>query len=246
MLCRAMQGVFPGQKIVGLCHSVQGIAGMLAGWIGAPMDEISYLCAGINHQAWYLEYKWNGNDAYPLIREAVAKPENYNYEQVLCEMFLHLGHFVTDSSGHNSEYCAWFRKRPELIERYCTHGTGWNPGLYAMGHKLSLEDDPDRTTRRIESELEKSVSLARGEEYASFILNATVGSGDPFVFNGNLRNFSLIDNLPEGACVEVPVVATRRGLDPVTCRCTAASACCIDNERGGDLQAPAHSVSHSS
>jgi alpha-galactosidase len=214
-LCRAMQEVFPELKIVGLCHSVQGVAGMLARWIGAPLDEVTYLCAGINHQAWYLEYKWNGRDAYPLIREAVAKPENYNHEQVQCEMFLHLGYFVTESSGHNSEYCAWFRKRPDLIERYCTHGTGWNPGLHAMGWKGPSPDDVERVARRIECEIQRPVSLARGEEYASYILDAVIGSGEPFVFNGNVRNWSLIDNLPDGACVEVPVFASRRGFDPV-------------------------------
>lgn len=103
MLCRAMQRASKIQ-VTGLCHSVQGTAGMLTGWIGAPIDEITYVCAGINHQAWYLDYRWNGKDACPLIREAVKKPEIYNEEQVRNEMFLHLGYYVTESSGHNSEY----------------------------------------------------------------------------------------------------------------------------------------------
>jgi len=130
MLCRAMQRRTFIQ-LTGLCHSVQGTAGMLARWIGAPEDEITYVCAGINHQAWYLKYEWNGEDAYPLIREAVEKPEIYNEEIVRNEMFRHLGYYVTESSGHNSEYNWWFRKRQDLIEKYCTHGTGWNPGEYA-------------------------------------------------------------------------------------------------------------------
>ncbi len=131
MLCRAMQrSTFI--PVTGLCHSVQGTAMMLADWIGAKYEEIDYLCAGINHQAWYLEYKWNGQDAYPLIRKAVTeRPEVYNEEIVRNEMFLHLDYYVTESSGHNSEYNWWFRKRPDLIEKYCTHGTGWNPGVYA-------------------------------------------------------------------------------------------------------------------
>ena len=116
----------------GLCHSVQGSAMMLAEWIGAPFDEVDYLCAGINHQAWYLEYKWKGQDAYPLIHKAITeRPEVYNEEPVRNEMYLALGKYVTESSGHNSEYNWWFRKRPDLIEKYCTHGTGWNPGEYA-------------------------------------------------------------------------------------------------------------------
>src|SRR5690606_2886537 len=88
MLCRAMQGQSKA-AVTGLCHSVQGTASMLAKWIGAPIEEITYTCAGINHQAWYLEFKWNGKDAYPLIREAVDKPEIYIKERVRNEMFKH-------------------------------------------------------------------------------------------------------------------------------------------------------------
>lgn len=123
MLCRAMQER-TAVSVTGLCHSVQGTAAMLARWIGAPGDEVTYRCAGLNHQAWYLQYAWKGRDAYPLIRKAVReRPEVYNEEQVRNEMFLHLDYYVTESSGHASEYVAWFRKRPDLIEKYCTHGT---------------------------------------------------------------------------------------------------------------------------
>ncbi len=213
MLCRAMQGESK-VKVSGLCHSVQGTAIMLAKWIGAPPEETTYLCAGINHQAWYLNFKWNGKDAYPLIREAVDKPEIYNEEIVRNEMYLHLGYYVTESSGHNSEYNAWFRKRPELIEKYCTHGTGWNPGVHGMirdeyiDRQITWRDD-------IKERIAKPVKLERGIEYASNIFNATIGDGDIYEFNGNVRNFGLIDNLPEGCCVEVPVMASKRGLDPI-------------------------------
>jgi len=131
MLCRAMQRA-TSIRLTGLCHSVQGTAMMLARWIDAPMEEITYTCAGINHLAWYLKFEWNGKDAYPLIRRAITgNPEIYNEEIVRNEMFLHLDYYVTESSGHNSEYNWWFRKRPDLIEKYCTHGTGWNPGEHA-------------------------------------------------------------------------------------------------------------------
>ncbi len=215
MLCRAMQGQSK-IKVTGLCHSVQGTAEMLAKWIGAPMEEITYKCAGINHQAFYLEYKWNGKDAYPLIKEAVTgKPEVYNQEIVRNEMFLNLDYYVTESSGHNSEYNAWFRKRPDLIEKYCTHGTGWNPGAYGY-----ILDDymkrEDTWKKEIDEWMQKDeVDLKRGHEYAAYIFNATIGDGTLFEFNGNVRNFGLIDNLPEGCCVEVPVLASKRGLDPI-------------------------------
>jgi alpha-galactosidase len=214
MLCRAMQGQSKVQ-VTGLCHSVQGTAEMLAEWIGAPMDEVTYLCAGINHQAWYLEFKWNGKDAYPLIREAVKKPEIHDKELVRNEMFKHFDYYVTESSGHNSEYNAWFRKRPDLIEKYCTHGTNWNPGEYA--YILKEYTDREVTWKgEIEEWLaEENVDLERGKEYAAYIFNATIGDGTLYEFNGNVRNFGLIDNMPEGCCVEVPVMASRRGLNPM-------------------------------
>lgn len=214
MLCRAMQGKFPKLTITGLCHSVQGTAAMLARWIGAPMEEITYLCAGINHQAFYLEYKWNGRDAYPLIREAVQKPEIYNEEIVRNEMFLHLDYYVTESSGHNSEYNAWFRKRPDLIEKYCTHGTGWNPGVYGyiLNEYLRREDIWEK---EIDQWFTQPINLNRGGEYAAYIFNAVFGDNTMFEFNGNVRNHNLIDNLPQGCCVEVPVLASKRGLSPM-------------------------------
>ena len=209
MLCRGMQSAYPELRITGLCHSVQGTAGMLAKWIGAPVEEITYTCAGINHQAFYLEYKWNGKDAYPLIREAItARKEVYNEEIVRNEMFLALDYYVTESSGHNSEYNAWFRKRPDLIEKYCTHGTGWNPGEYAYIVK-NYEERQARWKELTQEELAKPVELARGNEYASNIFNAVFGDNTRYEFNGNVRNFNLIDNLPHGCCVEVPVAASR-------------------------------------
>ena len=215
MLCRAMQSQSRVQ-ITGLCHSVQGTAEMLARWIGAPMSEVTYLCAGINHQAFYLEYKWNGRDAYPLIREAVERPECYNEEVVRNEMFKHLGYYVTESSGHNSEYNAWFRKRPDLLEKYCASGTGWNPGLYGY-----VVNEYEKREGRWQGEFQKwldnpeSMSLERGHEYAAYIINAVKGDGTPFLFNGNVRNTGLIDNLPQGCCVEAPVYADKRGFNPV-------------------------------
>jgi len=214
ILCRAMQGQ-SRVKVTGLCHSVQGTAEMLARWIDASMKEITYLCAGINHQAWFLEFKWNSKDAYPLIREAVKKPEIYNEEQVRNEMFLHLDYYVTESSGHNSEYNPWFRKRPDLIEKYCLRSTGWNPGEYAFILKEYLRRE-NTWKSEIEKWLEKpSMDLKREKEYAASIFNATIGDGALYEFNGNVRNFGLIDNLPEGCCVEVPVVASKRGFNPI-------------------------------
>jgi alpha-galactosidase len=214
MLCRAMQreSFIP---VTGLCHSVQGTAEMLARWIGADMSEITYTCAGINHQAFYLKYERNGQDAYPEIRAAMKRKAVYNEEIVRNEMFMHLGYYVTESSGHNSEYNAWFRKRPDLIEKYCTHGTGWNPGEYA--YILKRYKDRARNWRKdITAWLasDAPISLERGHEYAAYIINALKG-GEAFAYNGNVANTKLIDNLPENCCVEVPVFVDKGGFHPV-------------------------------
>ncbi len=214
MLCRAMQRESSIQ-LTGLCHSVQGTAGMLAGWIGATMDQITYVCAGINHQAWYVEFKKNGRDAYPELRQAMRKRKIYNHEQVRNEMFLALDYYVTESSGHNSEYNWWFRKRPDLIEKYCTHGTGWNPGEYAYILK-GYQNRAKSWKKDIEKWFDQGApfSLERGHEYAAHIINARMG-GDMYKFNGNVPNTGLIDNLPSDVCVEAPVLADRRGFNPI-------------------------------
>jgi len=215
MLCRAMQGETK-VNITGLCHSVQGTAEMLAKWIGAPMNEITYLCAGINHMAHYIKFEWNGKNAYPLIHKAITEnPEVYNEEIVRNEMYLAFGYYVTESSGHNSEYNPWFRKRKDLIEKYCTHGTGWNPGL-----PLFILDHYAAQDAAYEEEVKKSlnddeIDIARGHEYAAYIFNAVFGDNTMFEFNGNVRNFGIIDNIQQGACVEVPVIAQKSGLTPL-------------------------------
>jgi alpha-galactosidase len=213
MLCKVMH-VATNVNVVGLCHSVQGTAEMLARWIGVDLNDINYLCAGINHQAWFLKFQENGEDAYPRIREAVGRPEIYNEEPVRNEMFLHLDYYVTESSGHNSEYIPWFRKRPDLIERYCLHGTGWNPGEHAFLVKDYLSRDQS-WRQEIEEELAKPVNLERGSEYAAGILNAIFGDGGHYQFNGNLLNHGSIDNLPTGSCVEIPITVSPSGLKPL-------------------------------
>lgn len=216
MLCSAIQRqtFIP---VTGLCHSVQGTAEMLAGWIGAPANEITYTCAGINHMAWYLDYKWNGKDAYPLIHNAITNnPSVYQEEMVRNEMYLALGYYITESSGHNSEYNWWFRKRPDLIEKYCTHSTGWNPGEYAYILR-EYQKTENIWKEGVRVELAKEVTsndLERGNEYAAYIINALAG-GEPYRFNGNVQNTGLITNLPEGACVEIPVWVDKSGFQPV-------------------------------
>jgi len=215
MLCGAIQrsSFIP---TTGLCHSVQGTAQMLGRWIGASFEEITYTCAGINHQAWYLDFKWNGKDAYPLIHKTITEEsEVYNSEMVRNEMYLALGYYVTESSGHNSEYNWWFRKRKDLIEKYCLPGTGWNPGEYA--YILKEYQNRESTWENEAREwfvAETPIVLERGHEYAACIINALKG-GEMYRFNGNVPNTGIITNLPQGACVEVPVLVDKTGFHPI-------------------------------
>ncbi|MFA5089362.1 MAG: alpha-glucosidase/alpha-galactosidase, partial [Candidatus Omnitrophota bacterium] len=213
MLSQAMQKS-SFLKVVGLCHSVQNTVATLSNYLHIPAPEITYLCAGINHQAWFLKLKHKGKDAYPLLRDAVKKKKVYEHDLVRNEMFLHLGYYVSESSRHNSEYNWWFRKRPDLIEKYCTHGTNRSPGRY--GDLLYKYLDREKTWKRdIEKWLaDEAVDLSRSREYAAEIINAYLG-GEMMEFNGNVPNTGIIPNLPEGACVEVPIVIKKGGFAPL-------------------------------
>ena len=212
MLCSYLQRMSK-VNITGLCHSVQGTAEMLAQWIGAKPEEVTYKCAGINHTAFYLDFKWNGEDAYPLIKDKVLNdPVVAKAEQVRNEMYLQLGYYPTESSGHNSEYLPWFRKRPDLIEKYCTHGTNWNPGEYAYILKEYMDAEATWEVRFNEYLNETEVDLEPGGEYAANVFNALFGDGSPFMFNGNQLNDGLISNVSQIACVETPVLASPAGL----------------------------------
>lgn len=215
MLCHAMQRTSAIQ-VSGLCHSVQGTAEMLARWAGIPYEELDYVCAGINHLAWFLKLDHRGQTIYPRLKEAVLNNAAvYNEEQVRNEMFLALGYYVTESSGHNSEYNWWFRKRPDLMEKYCTSGTGWNPGHHAFILNEYLKTDLTwKNEVRNWLDSDAPIALERGLEYAAYIINAFLG-GDLYKFNGNVANTGLVTNLPPGACVEVPVLASRQGFAPI-------------------------------
>jgi alpha-galactosidase len=122
---------------------------------------------------------------------------------------------MSESSGHNSEYNWWFRKRPDLIEKYCTHGTGWNPGEYAyiVKHYAAREKTWKQQVRKWFKD-GAPFRLERGHEYAAAIINAYLG-GEAFEFNGNVPNTHIVTNLPPDVCVEVPVVANRRGFNAI-------------------------------
>jgi len=211
MLCWAIEEATK-VKYVGLCHSVQGTAMDLAKYINASPEEISYWVAGINHQSWFLQFEWNGKDAYPFLRKRISDPKLYNKDTTRFEMFKHLGYFVTESSGHNSEYNPWFRKRKDLLDKY-TPGGEWNGGT---GYILQLygtdrehyEEDMERIVSGKES-----LDFKKSHEYGSYIINA-IQTGETFRMNGNVSNRGLITNLPEGCCIEVPCYVDKHGINP--------------------------------
>ena len=209
MLCKAMQ-TYTSVDVTGLCHSVQGTSRMLAEWAGVDYAKLAYTCVGINHMAFFTELTADGRDIYPVLRQKISTPEFYNKEKVRNEIFKTFGYYVTESSGHNSEYTPWFRKRPDLILKYCSpEGADWNPGEYAFS--LKLRQDPNRFDNLVKTFMETPLSRERGNEYAANILNARIGDGTPFAFNANILNNGSVENLPYDACVEIPVVATSEG-----------------------------------
>ena len=224
-------------KTVGLCHSVQGTAMQLCRDIGVPYDEINYVCAGINHMAFYLTFVRDGVDLYPLIRDVLDEGRAPDWNLVRYELFKRVGYFVTESSEHFAEYVPWFikRDRPELIEEFnipldeyirrCeVQITGWD----FMRQKLETPD-ADLTDAFAKAMAQAGVAeehmplvvnnfenlneVKRSHEYGSLIIHS-METGEPRVIYGNVPNDGLIDNLPAGCCVEVPCLVDKNGVQP--------------------------------
>lgn len=201
-------------QTVGLCHSVQGSSRQLAGYLGVPYEDLEWRCAGLNHNAWFTVLRHHGQDMYPVLLERIADPELYECDPVRFEMVKHFGAFVTESSGHFSEYVPYFRKRPELIEQYCRSGYLGESGFYANNWpQWRAEND---TSIRAMVAGEKELPYHRSHEYGSYIIEG-VTLHRPQVIYGNVRNgpkAALIDNLPDG-CVEVACLVDRNGIQPM-------------------------------
>jgi alpha-galactosidase len=199
--------------VVGLCHSVQETSQQLATYLDLPFDELRWRCAGINHLAWFTEITHQGKDAYPRLAERAADPEIYEYDPVRFEVMKHFGAFVTESSGHLSEYLPYFRKRPDLLAKYTRPGYRGESGLYANNWP-SWRKAGDSSIRDV-IEGRSPISLQRSDEYASAVIEG-IERGEPRVIHGNVLNTGgLISNLPSHACVEVPVLVDATGLHAV-------------------------------
>jgi alpha-galactosidase len=198
-------------RTVGLCHSVQHTAGELANDLGVPVQEIDFLCAGINHLAFYLRFERDGEDLYPALRQIAEEGRAPASNRVRYEVLKHFGSFVTESSEHFSEYVPWFIKpgRPDLIEQF-------NIPLDEYLRRCEVQiAEWDALRARLENG--GAIHVARSVEYGADIVRACV-TGEPFGFNGNVRNTwngrPLIDNLPLDCSVEVPCIAGTNGIEP--------------------------------
>ena len=197
-------------EVVGLCHSVQGTSRQLATYLDIPYRAITWQCAGLNHNAWFTTLERDGQDLYPLLRERARKPEIYELDPVRFEVMLHLGAFVTESSGHFSEYVPYFRKRPDLLARYTRSGYLGESGFYANNWPEWRRANDELIASMLRGET--PVPWERGHEYASTIIEA-IECGRETSVHGNVRNRGSIDNLPDG-CVEVECRVSRQGFKP--------------------------------
>lgn len=200
-------------RTIGLCHSVQGTAEQLAEDINVPIEDINYVCAGINHMAFYLNFERKGPDGrpeslYPLIQQVVDEDRIPDWNRVRYEMFQRLGYFVTESSEHFSEYTPWFikRDRPDLLtkfniplDEYITRCEKQIAGWEELRAALEDRDEP--------------LEVKRSQEYGSYIIHSQE-TGTPRVVYGNVTNNGLIDNLPQDCCVEVPCLVDANGVQP--------------------------------
>ncbi len=210
MLCHGVREATE-VPVIGLCHSVQGAHHELARTIGLNPRECASWTAGINHTAWVLEFTHKGVDVYDRIRQAAFDNEEwYKGNTTRVEMLRQLGYYVTESSGHNSEYNPWFRKNKEVIAKY--QGEDWNGGSGFIKKLYSTDREEYMKGLRAAAEKEE-FKLDRGHEYGSYIMNA-LQANESFRFNGTVANDGLITNLPQGCSVEVPIYADGAGLHP--------------------------------
>ena len=196
-----------GIKTVGLCHSVQVCARDLLKAVDLPFDNVEYLIAGINHQAWLLNISRQGVDQYPEIKRRILEGGGDPADKVRYAIMKHFGYYVTESSQHSAEYMPYFLKAkyPSLEA---------DLGINTQMHR-EWGDSQERYWADAKKMLTQNEKITHGrtEEYASYIMEALL-TGSVYKFGGNVLNHDLIDNLPAACCVEVPCLVDANGLRP--------------------------------
>jgi alpha-galactosidase len=210
-------------QAVGLCHSVQGTSHLLAKRAGVPYPELEWECAGVNHLAWFTKLNHKGKSVYPILmkkaeQDIAGKPSDPNDagDLVRKDMMLHFGAFITESSGHLSEYLPYYRKRPDLMERYCRPGYDGESGFYAANWPKWRSGADEQRLRMVRGE--ESIEWERSWEYAAFIIEARE-KDTPYRIHGNVMNRFrggglCIDNLPHDGVVEVACMVDKNGINP--------------------------------
>ncbi|MBD3183761.1 alpha-glucosidase/alpha-galactosidase, partial [Candidatus Poribacteria bacterium] len=199
------------QPYVGLCHSVQGTSHHLANMAGVPYEEMIWECGGINHMAWFTVLEHKGKDLYPVLLEKMEDKDFIEKDPVRLEMMKQFGYFVTESSGHFSEYVPYFRKRKDLLEKYCRPGYLGGSSFYADNWP-SWRENTDKTRREM-AEGKQDIRLGRGHEYASFIIEAHQFNRQTIIY-ASVPNTGLIPNLPQTGVVEVATLVDKQGYTP--------------------------------
>ncbi|MCT2594158.1 alpha-glucosidase/alpha-galactosidase [Streptomyces sp. N2-109] len=196
--------IAPQLKVVGLCHSVYWTMNDLAELVGVPFEEVSYLAAGVNHQAWVLRFERDGQDLYPLLDQAIEKDAELR-RRVRVDMYRRLGHYPTETSEHSSEYVPWYLHHDSEVERL----------RLPVGAYLEIIEENAASYERTREALATGASLpVEGTlEYAPQIIHSMV-TGTPRTVYGNVPNRGLIDNLPADSVVEVPCLVDALGVQP--------------------------------
>jgi len=199
--------------VVGLCHSVQGTSKMLAGYAGVPYEQVQWKCAGVNHLAWFTEFNGPEGDLYPeLKRQATDRQSEFAVaEPIRTDMMLQFGAFITESSGHLSEYLPYYRKRPDLIAKYTDTGYRGQESFYADNWPNWRADQDAKRERLARGDEEPD--LQRSWEYGAWIIES-IEKNVPTVIHGNVMNNGVIANLPEDGCVEVACLVNHNGIQP--------------------------------
>ena len=200
-------------KVVGLCHSVQGTSKRLSEYLEIDYEKLDWKCAGINHLSWFTKLTFNSENLYPVLLDKIRDEKMLAKDPIRFDIMKHFGFFVTESSGHLSEYLPYYRKRPELINKYC--GAEWlgESGFYAENWPTWRKSSDDRRGKQIAG-LEKAFA-ERSTEYASYIIQA-IETNQDYIIHGSVSNNSeLISNLPKDGIVEVPCMVNGKGITPV-------------------------------
>jgi alpha-galactosidase len=240
MMCLAAQRAYPEVKVVGLCHSVQGTSHLLAEYASVPYETMRWRCAGINHLAWFTRLEGPGGSLYPVLMEqALDRTSRFATEEpVRTDMMIHFGAFITESSGHLSEYLPYYRKRKDLLDKYTKSGYRGEESFYADNWPFWRQRQDDERAEMLSG---SSVPMERSWEYGAWIVEA-IEKDQQITIHGNVMNEGgLIANLPEDGCVEVACLVDGNGVQPVRFGMLPKqmAALCDSNMRMFDLAADA-------